>query len=109
MAKTPPPAPSAEQTPVAPPVAPEAPVVPEAPVTSDAPIAPVVAEAPPPPPSSEAAPGPKKAASKFYRSKVDGTVYAALKHPVGYEDAHPEEYEPVEAPKKSKGHPEKDK
>lgn len=31
-----------------------------------------------------------------YRYKLSGEVFAALKHPAGYEDAHPEDWEPVD-------------
>jgi hypothetical protein len=37
--------------------------------------------------------GPK---AKFYRSKHDGQVYPALRTPSGYEDQHPELFEPVD-------------
>lgn len=33
-----------------------------------------------------------------YLFKPTGEVFPALKHPAGYEDAHPEDWEPAEAP-----------
>lgn len=60
----------------------------------------VLAAVPDAPESSEAAPAPKAAKFKHYRSKHDGAVYPALKFPVGYEDAHPEEFEGVKPTKK---------
>lgn len=35
------------------------------------------------------------AQAKFYRNKASGDIYAAMSSPDGYEDAHPEAWEPV--------------